>query len=479
MVAWIESFRSTIEETFPNIGEHISQKTYFNKRPDLLQEDNRQIDMDVAKDSLAWANNMLWEVHDLAKDEFLFRTKEQTHEWLDNVYDADHNKSQTAEGRLTTSLCEDVYSLAGVQLRTIQERLTRRSEALVQAVGVIFKNLYEKQIACRNNFLLDFETCCAASNDFIRMSENCEEILSDLMAECNLTDEAQHQLDEQSGVLLGLYSGDAVFAAQKVHIYVFEPIEESIAEELFGEEWLNELTANELTLTLVKTLEDFMEDLELFLDELMVGKTLVALVTATVIFYFRYLLKKASTNKSNKEPLWSNIPRALERIRGDIDTMRSYFEDLQDAYPALKRAIPEQFEILDLVYELISIAGGSSQSSDRDFVIMLQKRIRNIPLTKLVVGDLWHAVNPTGEKDIYEMMNVMETELSAVAPNDAKAFDVALARQTVPGLRLDQELARLCDESSRSRPGYNRSTAEQGQAMLTKWRETWQNLVEE
>jgi hypothetical protein len=87
LVAWIESFRSTIEETFPNIGEHISKKTYFNKRPDLLQEDNRQIDMDVAKDSLAWANNMLWEVHDLAKDEFLFRTKEQTHEWLDNVYE--------------------------------------------------------------------------------------------------------------------------------------------------------------------------------------------------------------------------------------------------------------------------------------------------------------------------------------------------------------------------------------------------------
>ena len=87
LVAWIESFRGTIEETFPNIQEHISKKTYFNKRPDLLQEDSRLIDMEVAKDSLAWANNMLWEVHDLAKDEFLFRTKEQTHEWLDNVYE--------------------------------------------------------------------------------------------------------------------------------------------------------------------------------------------------------------------------------------------------------------------------------------------------------------------------------------------------------------------------------------------------------
>jgi hypothetical protein len=92
------------------------------------------------------------------------------------VYSAEHTKSQTSEGRLITSLCEDVYSLAGVQLRTIRERLTRKSEALAQAVGVIFKNLYEKQIGCRNNFLQDFETCCAAANDFIRMSEKCEEL---------------------------------------------------------------------------------------------------------------------------------------------------------------------------------------------------------------------------------------------------------------------------------------------------------------
>ena len=326
---------------------------------------------------------------------------------------------------------------------------------------------------------MDFETCCAASNDFIRMSENCEEVLADLVAECSLTEEASNQLDEQSGVLLGLYSGDAVFAAQKVHIYVFEPIDESIAEELFSEEWLNELTNNELALTLVKTMEDFMGDLEVFLDELMVGKTLDALVTATVIFYIKYLLKKVAAHKSNKEPLWSNTPRALERIRGDIDTMRAYFDDLVDVYPALKRAVPEQFEILDTVHELLSIAAGLSQSSDRDFVIMFQKRIRNIPITKLVVGDLWHAVNPTAEKDIYEKIDVMETELNAVAPNDAEAFDVALARQTVPGLRLDQELARLCDESSRSRPGLNRTATEQGNIMLSKWRETWQNLVEE
>ncbi|KAL3917707.1 MAG: hypothetical protein SGILL_004586 [Bacillariaceae sp.] len=479
LVAWIETFRSTIEESFPNIGEHISKKTYFDKPPALLQEDNRNVDMDVAKDSLAWANNMLWEVHDLSKDEFLFRTKEQTNEWFDNVYEADHTKSQTSEGRLITSLGEDVYSVAGVQLRTIRERLTRRSEALVQSVGIIFKSLYEKQIAYRNNFLQDFETCCAAANDFIRMSEQCEEMIADLVAECNLTQEASDQLDEQASVLLGLYSGDAVFAAQKVHLYIFEPIDEAISEELFSSEWLDELTGNELALTLVKTLEDFMGDLEEFVDELMVGKTLDALVTATIIFYFKALLKKSAEHKNGKQSAWSNNARALERMKGDINTMREYFEELEDSYPTLKRVVPDQFEILDTVHELLSIAAGLSSSSDRDFVIVLQKRIRNIPITKLVVGDLWHLVNPQAEKSIYEKVDVMETELNAVAPNDPEAFDIALARQTVPGLRLDQELALLCDKNKRNRPGLSRTAAEQGQIMLSKWRETWQNMVEE
>jgi hypothetical protein len=369
--------------------------------------------------------------------------------------------------------------LAGVQLRTIRERLTRRSEALVQAVGVIFKNLYEKQIASRNNFLSDFETCCAAANDFIRMSDKCEEILSEMVAECNLSLVASDALDEQSAILLGLYSSDAVFAAQKVHLYIFEPIEEAISEELFSEEWLNDLTHNELALTLVRTMEDFMGDLEVFLDEVMVGKTLDALVTATAMFYLKSILIAAHAHNNNKKPLWSDTKRALDRIRGDITTMKEYFESLAPSYPALGRAIENEFEVLDTVHELMSIAAGHSRSTDRDFVILLQKRIKNIPITKLVVGDLWHLVKPTDEKAIYELVEKMEEELAAVAPNDDTAVDVALARQTVPGLRLDQELAKLCDKSKRSRPGLKRSAMEQGEAALSRWRETFDNLVDE
>jgi hypothetical protein len=58
------------------------------------------------------------------------------------------------------------------------------SKALVQAVDVIFWNLYEKQTNCCKFFLLNFEMCCAAAN---RMSKKCEEILSKMIAKCQLS----------------------------------------------------------------------------------------------------------------------------------------------------------------------------------------------------------------------------------------------------------------------------------------------------
>jgi len=87
LVAWVENFREIIEDAFPDISELTSSKTYLDKPPKLLQENSKSIDISLARDSLAWVNNTLWDVHDLAKDEFLLRTTEQTAAWLNNVYE--------------------------------------------------------------------------------------------------------------------------------------------------------------------------------------------------------------------------------------------------------------------------------------------------------------------------------------------------------------------------------------------------------
>jgi Exocyst complex component Sec6 len=87
LVAWVENFREIIQESFPQIGSISSKRTYLHQPPKLLQDNSKTIDIDLAQDSLAWVNNTLWDVHDLAKDEFLLRTTEQTEAWLDNVYE--------------------------------------------------------------------------------------------------------------------------------------------------------------------------------------------------------------------------------------------------------------------------------------------------------------------------------------------------------------------------------------------------------
>lgn len=398
------------------------------------------------------------------------------------IRSADHTKSQTAEGRLVTSLCEDVYALAGVQLRTIRDRLTRRSEALIQAVGVIFKNLYEKQISARESFCTDFETCCAASNDFIRMSEKCEEIIEDIQSEANMTREAQEILEEQSAAILGLYSGDAVYAAQKTHIYCFEPIEEAVSEELFGPDWESNLTQNELALTLVRTLDDFMEDLETFLDEVMVLKAIEAQIASSVNFYIRSILKKAhghSSGMTGRNSCFGDNQIAISRMRGDIQVIREYFEGLaEETMPTLKRVIEKDFSTLEAVVEILSIAAGLSSSDIQDFVILLQKDVRNIAFTKFVVGDLYYLVNPIEEKKVYELLDTIEEEMVAVAPTDEKAVTTAQERKTVPGIRLDMALAKHYSECKRKRP-IKANSLEIAEKALNAWRSAWAGGEEE
>jgi hypothetical protein len=384
----------------------------------------------------------------------------------------EHAESKTSEGKILTSLCEDVFSLVGIQLRTIRERLTRRSEALVQSVAVILKNLYDMQMKARDGFLKDFDSCCAASNDYLRMSERCDSLVSEIRNETRLSPHVLESMEEQSAALIGLYSADAVYAGQKTHVFIFEPIEEAIAADLFGTDWLDDLTHNQLAWTLVRTLEDFMEDLEAYLDEFMVQKVVEALVSASVVFYVKTLLSKASEHKSNKDSYFTDNKKALDRMSGDITTVKEYFDNLAQKMNSLKRVIDREFETLETIQEMLAIAAGLSQSDPHDFILVLQKRIRNIQITKLVVGDLYHLVHPTEERSVYDLVDSMEEEMMVIAPTDERAVAAAQERSTVPGLRLDQMMAKHCDSSSRKRP-FKASALERTENMLQGWRATW------
>lgn len=322
----------------------------------------------------------------------------------------------------------------------------------MNATGVIFKNLYEMQIKSRDLFCTDLEECCAASNDFIRMSEKCEEIVEEIKGECELSSSAAFTLEEQANHLLGLYSGDAMYAAMKTCVYVFEPIEAEIFKDLFKAEWEDEMTQNDLALTLIRTLDDFMEDLETFLDEVMLQKTVEAQVMGSVNFYIRALLARATEHNSNRTPFFGHNEKSIGRMRGDVMVIREYFDGLAEGMPTLGRVITKEFEFLESIIELVAIAAGTSRSELKDFVLVIQKRVRNFGVTKFVVGDIYHLVSPSDEKRIYEEIDSWEEEMAAIAPNDDKVASYARDRSVVPGLRIEHVLAEHVDMSTRNRP---------------------------
>jgi hypothetical protein len=51
-----------------------------------LHGEGKEIDVVRAKESVEWVSGVLWEVHRLAQNEFLVRTRAQAEEWLENVY---------------------------------------------------------------------------------------------------------------------------------------------------------------------------------------------------------------------------------------------------------------------------------------------------------------------------------------------------------------------------------------------------------
>lgn len=384
-------------------------------------------------------------------------------------------KNQSAEGKLTTSLCEDVFSFSSVQLRTIRERLSKKSDALILAVCIILSHMRSKQVHSRNNFLEDLETCCAASNDFTRMSEKCEDVCTDLIAQCEFTDDMIATIEASSNELMVVYSSDAVYAARSVHIYVFDPIEEEIGTRLFEQAWEEDMVDNDLALSLIRTLEDFYDDLDHFMDDFMVVKSVMSLMSATVIFYVKCLLLRAEKHRSNKKPYFGDVPRALSRMTGDIKVMRQYFEGLVPKMPALKKNIEKDFEILSTVHELMSIAAGLSISEAEDFILVLQKRVRDVSITKHIVGDLWHLVAPADERFVWELVESMEQQLVAIAPaDDALSLEVN-DRSYVKGLRLDEMSVKLYVKSKRKRPVQSTTT----EKIVYNWRTTWAVRAEE
>ena len=193
-----------------------------------------------------------------------------------------------------------------------------------------------------------------------------------------------------------------------------------------------------------------MEDLEVFLDEFMLKKCVDALVTSFAIFYLKCLMLKAENHNSNRNGYFGSNELALERMDRDIKLVRDYFDGLAEGMPALAKVVEKEFEILTTVQELMRIASGNHDSDASDFIFVLHKKIKDVNITRYLVGDLWHLMMPTQEKFVLDLMKDMEESLYAISPPVEASF--IQDRMDVPGLRFDETLAEFFIEGKRDRP---------------------------
>lgn len=374
-------------------------------------------------------------------------------------------------GIITTTLCEDVYSIVNILIEAIHAYLAACSlletevgnTVLLEAVNLIIRNLGIKQIHFREKFLTEMESCCAAANDFYRMMEHAEDVIVSLHSKYRRLkwtedDPRVATVNQEVDSLLQVYCNDAVYAAQRAHLFVCSTIQQStIPKDLFSLEWENKFTHSEVAMSLVKTMEDFLDDFHSFLsNDFLYQKVMAALVQSVVGFYVRQLIQKADnlrkqgrqgyarmgiSNDADEEP-FENVARAHSRMMHDIETFQKYFHQLVCDTPALSNAVEESLGILEVIHECLGTAiGDADVSSMERFIVVVHKRTGCIvEVTMCLMTDLWMLVTDADKERLYlEILTKMQHKLEHLSA-EVCLLPSPSASCPLRGLRLDHML---------------------------------------
>jgi len=445
LMAWFEVFGpgGHIQMEYPWIWRSSMQE-YFNNRPDLGRS---KVNLESESD-VKWVNQHLDDFYRLARQEFLGRARNQMEDFLDNVYAAQRRRyTFQNETKMASSLCEDVFHFAGIQMMTVRDHSSEKSNILADVASLLFVQLRAKQVNNRDNFLHDLESACAAANDYYRMSEKAEDLMEEIKKQCIGHADVESTLDDSLSALLDLYGTDAVYAAQSCHTFVFKSIEDSIGDRLFDREWEENLTQNQHAVTIVKTMQDFAEDLKNWLDPFLYFKFIDSIVMATSVFYVKHLVLKAETYKEKKGSVFGDNSGAIARMKGDIKIFRDYFESLQQV-PNLTKTIKRELGVLDIIIECLATAGTATATSYDEASQMMNalyfEMHGDLELTKRLVGDLWHLAAPSNEVHAWKYMK----HKMQWATIEGQSYE----RSDQEGLKLDMTLRAFYKISKRKIP---------------------------
>lgn len=304
-------------------------------------------------------------------------------------------------------MVEDVFTLLHTECSVLSDLLTSeglrdtRSGAVLYADGVlhVLRSLHRTHMACRLLFLTSLVDCCAAANDFLRMSDAMEKFVSGLDFPC-MPVEKVTELQHEANTLVTLFSQDAVMAAERTQVFMMREVNgTNIGSDYFSTAWEDEWTNNEVTLQLMDIFGEYIRRIQQWLgNNYLFHKALTIASKAMVNFYVRCLIRKADSvtrRRRNRERFhlpgetlpFHNHQRALRRISDDISIMKDMFVEKAGSNATSRRIIHGDIYILELICECL---GSTDMDSVESFIVVIHKQTgADCLVTRYFVGDLW------------------------------------------------------------------------------------------
>jgi hypothetical protein len=359
-------------------------------------------------------------------------------------------QSQTS-GALSTSLAADVFSLIGIQGDVLHDFLvshkivsTKEGDTmLVDGLLSTFRELKQTQFDHRSVFLATLEASCAAANDFFRMSELMEAVMADLIKTYPFLDKPEEDfraamLLRECSELVGIFTQDAVYAAERTHVFILQAVNSSsIRSDFFSEEWEDDWTSNEVAVAMAKLFDRDLVYIQRFLcDTFLYDKAVVGAAKALVCFYVHCLIEKAHYVRCQRklrnrivrhrgQQAFRDHERALQRMHGDITVLRDFILDKVKGQNAPGGIITNEFSFVELIHEWLR---SEDLVSRKSLTIAIHKRIMDASVTRHFIGDLWQlskkqdgkevicralaSLEPSGRKELPDVSN---SEISFVS----------------------------------------------------------------
>ena len=339
-------------------------------------------------------------------DHFCARFTSETVECVKNAYSIVREVYCSPQtGNLTTSIAEDIITLLRLQNDVLQEYMqenqTLDNYKVVHIHETIFTALLETHTGLLPLFLNTLQDCCAASNDFFRLSNKLEVYCENTLWTPDYYEFMPESTRALARSVVVRLSQDAVYAAERIQVFFIRQItsQTAIASEFFSPQWENDYTHNEVMLQLIQQLDQTLPHVETYLEnEMLFHKVLVSSCKAIVCLYIRCLVEKAdsvSRKRRGRMP-FLNPPRALLRMQDDVQLLQRYFLDRAQDHTTLARIITNELRMLEVIYECLSVEDTDSLET---MIVVLHKRTgADTLVTRYFVGDLWTLVTTTRQR---------------------------------------------------------------------------------